>query len=59
MHENLNGKFNLRINNKNNKLLEKINFEFLTEEGKINIDKFISKFEKKFVILNFETLIYS
>jgi len=37
VHENLNGKFNLRINNKNNKLLEKINFEFLTEEGKINI----------------------
>ena len=37
VHENLNGKFNLKINNKNNKLLEKINFEFLTEEGKINI----------------------
>ena len=37
VHQNLNGKFNLKINNKNNKILEKIDFNFLTEEGKIKI----------------------
>ncbi len=37
VHENLNGKFNLKINNKNNKILEKIDFNFLIEEGKIKI----------------------
>ena len=36
-HENLNGNFFLKINNKNNKLLEKLNFNFLVEEGKISL----------------------
>ena len=36
-HENLNGSLFLKINNKNNKLLEKLNFDFLVEEGKISI----------------------
>ena len=37
VHQNLNGKFNLKINNKNNKILEKIEFNLLTEEGMIKI----------------------
>ncbi len=36
-HENLNGSFLLKVNNKNNKLLEKLNFNFLVEEGKISL----------------------
>jgi len=36
-HENLNGSFFLKVNNKNNKLLEKLNFNFLVEEGKISL----------------------
>ena len=37
VHKNLNGNFFLKINNKNNKLVEKLNFDFLIEEGKINL----------------------
>ena len=58
VHKNLNGNFFLKINNKNNKLLEKLNFDFLIEEGKINLVSSTVNLKKigKIKFSNFEYL---
>ncbi len=37
VHENLNGNFLLKVKNENNKLFQNLNFNFLFDEGKINL----------------------
>ena len=39
IHPNLNGNFSIKINNKNKKLFNNLNFKFSIKEGKINITK--------------------
>ena len=39
VHENLNGNFFLKVRNENDKLFQNFNFNFLFEEGKINLIK--------------------